>query len=656
MKISIVTISFNQKKYLKQCIDSVLEQTDCEVEYIIVDPGSTDGSRELIESYGDRIIKVFERDDGPADGLNKGFARATGQIYGFINSDDYLLPDALKHVRDFFAEHDENCFITGYGFTENEFGKRISVNPTRLTVKSMLHRSAVMFQQTTFFPAFLYKKIDGFNKHNETCWDYELFLNFLLRDAKHYVVERNLAVFRLYEDSISGSGRLEEKYFQELDQLFIKHFGRKRGLLDKLLTFYFRIKRDFSRKIFKKISNRGKLTKHKILANCSRLVNRFITLVVDKHWLIDYLPKSKTGRNELLLVRLDLIGDFIIWLDAAKEFKHLYPVKRIVLYANAVWAPLAEQLAYWEEVISVDVNRLRFDNIYRFKLLCEVHSRGFDIAIQPTYSREYVSDLIIRASNARQRIGHQGDTNNISPENKVITDTWYTDLAPQAIFPEVELNINAELIRFLGNKEYKSRTPQLDIQIELPSEFKIDSEYCVFVPGASWGPKMWPVINFAELASKISKSSDLKIILCGSQSERNICNQVADLSGVATINLSGQTTLVQMIEIIRRASLVVANDSASLHIAAATRTHSVCVLGGGHFGRFLPYQSEFKESDHFLPVVVFHPMDCYGCRWRCKYPLSPYEAVPCISSINVDRVMKVCDSIIKLNFASRVIN
>ena len=118
MKISIVTISYNQKQYLKACIDSILTQAECELEYIVVDAGSTDGSRELIESYGDQVIKVFERDDGPADGLNKGFACATGEVYGFINSDDYLLPGALKRVTEFFLAHPNNAFMTGEGFTE----------------------------------------------------------------------------------------------------------------------------------------------------------------------------------------------------------------------------------------------------------------------------------------------------------------------------------------------------------------------------------------------------------------------------------------------------------------------------------------------------------------------------------------------------------
>ena len=250
MKISIVTISFNQCNYLRACIDSILDQRDCDVEYIVVDPGSTDGSRELIESYGDRLIKVFDLDDGPADGLNKGFARATGEIYGFVNSDDYLLPGALKHVSDFFTTHDQNTFVTGNGYTEDESGKRTSVVPSKLTAQAMLHRSAVMFQQTTFFPAALFKEVGSFNNQNSTCWDYELFLNFLQLGADHYVIESNLAVFRLYQGSISGSGRLEERYFYELDQLFLKNVGRQRGIRDKLFTLYLRVKREISRHIF----------------------------------------------------------------------------------------------------------------------------------------------------------------------------------------------------------------------------------------------------------------------------------------------------------------------------------------------------------------------------------------------------------------------
>jgi glycosyltransferase involved in cell wall biosynthesis len=243
MKISIITISFNQKKYLQQCIESVLGQTGCDLEYIVVDPGSSDGSRELIESYGEKIIKVFEIDKGPADGLNRGFSRATGDVYGFVNSDDYLLPNALAHITNYFHMHGPQIFVTGQGSVEDAQGRQIRLKPQQLTVANMLHRSAVLFQQGTFFPAALYAEVGGFNVKNTTCWDYELFLKFLLRGVQHAVIDQDVAVFRLHDGSISGSGRLTQRYLKELDRIFIECCGRERGVWDKAYTFALRLKR-----------------------------------------------------------------------------------------------------------------------------------------------------------------------------------------------------------------------------------------------------------------------------------------------------------------------------------------------------------------------------------------------------------------------------
>jgi len=249
MKISIVTISFNQREFLRACIDSILSQEECDLEYIVVDPGSTDGSRALIESYGDRLVRVFEPDAGPADGLNRGFAHATGDIYGFINSDDYLLPGALAAVTAFFQEHPANVFVTGHGFSEVESGVRTRVCPNVLTKAVMLHRADILFQQSTFFPAALFRKAGGFNLGNGTCWDYELFLTFLLGGATHQVIEDDLAVFRLHQGSISGSGRLEDRYFRDLDTIFEATLGRKRGWSDRLKTFFLRAMREIPRRL-----------------------------------------------------------------------------------------------------------------------------------------------------------------------------------------------------------------------------------------------------------------------------------------------------------------------------------------------------------------------------------------------------------------------
>jgi glycosyltransferase involved in cell wall biosynthesis len=127
MKFSIVTISFNQARFLEQSIRSILDQDYPHVEYIVVDPGSTDGSRQIIERYRDRIAKIiFEPDNGPADGLNKGFAKATGDIYGFLNSDDYFLPGALTTVASVFTASPDIDVLSGHALVVDARGCEIN--------------------------------------------------------------------------------------------------------------------------------------------------------------------------------------------------------------------------------------------------------------------------------------------------------------------------------------------------------------------------------------------------------------------------------------------------------------------------------------------------------------------------------------------------
>src|SRR5690349_13082517 len=114
MKFTLVTISYNQAPFLERTIRSVIDQKYDDLEYIVVDPGSTDGSREIIEHFRPYITKtIFEKDRGAADGLNKGFSHATGELYGFLNSDDVLLPGALKEASKFFDTNPDIDVVSG---------------------------------------------------------------------------------------------------------------------------------------------------------------------------------------------------------------------------------------------------------------------------------------------------------------------------------------------------------------------------------------------------------------------------------------------------------------------------------------------------------------------------------------------------------------
>ncbi len=245
MKFSIVTISYNQAQFLEQAIRSVIEQDYPDVEYIVVDPGSTDGSREIIERYRDRIDRViFEPDKGPADGLNKGFAHATGEIYGYINSDDALLPGALAKIAKAAQQNPDAGVIAGHLYMvgkSNELIRRVRATP--IDPKAFVYGGAQVAQQSTFIRASAFQSIGGFNIHNICGWDGELMLDLAISGEKVIVLDDYLAIFRIYETSISGSGRLWEEHCENRRRYFFKAMGRFPTKSDNIWRAWYRVRK-----------------------------------------------------------------------------------------------------------------------------------------------------------------------------------------------------------------------------------------------------------------------------------------------------------------------------------------------------------------------------------------------------------------------------
>jgi glycosyltransferase involved in cell wall biosynthesis len=242
VKISIVTLSFNQRAYLKEAIDSVLSQGYPDLEYIVVDPGSTDGSRELLESYGSRIAHtIFEPDRGAADGLNKGFACATGQVFGFLNADDVLFPGSLEHVANFFKTHPDCDMAMGNGYKIDGRGQKTRHFVARdFSVRRFFYGGTQWLQQATFFRAGIFRRSPGFNLENRTCWDGELFVQIADLGAKIGYIQEDLGGFRIHEASISGSGRMNEQYQRDCRRIFRQLRGHEWKATDELLRFLYR--------------------------------------------------------------------------------------------------------------------------------------------------------------------------------------------------------------------------------------------------------------------------------------------------------------------------------------------------------------------------------------------------------------------------------
>lgn len=213
MRISIVTPSFNQARYIKRTIDSVLDQQgDFELDYRVLDGGSTDGTIEILQSYGDRLTWVSESDRGQVDAINKGLRSATGDVVAWLNSDDLLLPGALARVAAAFADHPDAEWVHGQCTIIDEHDRIVRrwvsaykhFRSRHHSFENLLTENYVS-QMTAFWRRSAHDVIGYLDPDVRLAFDYDFFLRLARRSAPVFIDEP-IACFRWYAESKSGAG------------------------------------------------------------------------------------------------------------------------------------------------------------------------------------------------------------------------------------------------------------------------------------------------------------------------------------------------------------------------------------------------------------------------------------------------------------------
>lgn len=199
---SIVTPSYNQAPYLEQTMRSVLDQSYPGLEYIVMDGGSTDGSVEIIKKFAPRLkYWVSEKDGGQADAVYRGFEKATGEICGYINSDDYYMPGAFLTAAACFAQHPEAQWLIGGCVTVDVNGKKITkFYGAEQSFESLLCCGPVFCQMGVFWRRSAFFDVGGFDRTLQFCFDYDLFTR-LARASKPAVSHNILAAYRSHNES-----------------------------------------------------------------------------------------------------------------------------------------------------------------------------------------------------------------------------------------------------------------------------------------------------------------------------------------------------------------------------------------------------------------------------------------------------------------------
>lgn len=223
-RVTIVTPSFNQASFLEQTILSVLAQDYPNIEYIVMDGGSTDGSVEIIRKHEDRLTYwLSERDNGQASAINRGFARAVGSICAWVNSDDLLSPSAVRIAVDYLSRHPRVGVVYGDRLHIDARGNVIGVNRMPGYYAAMLRRNITLPQETVFFRRDVFEKVGGLDESLQFALDFDLWVHMSRVTAIRHIP----AFLGCYREHATSKSVIAQKYLAEHRDVYRRHFNRE---------------------------------------------------------------------------------------------------------------------------------------------------------------------------------------------------------------------------------------------------------------------------------------------------------------------------------------------------------------------------------------------------------------------------------------------
>ncbi len=367
----------------------------------------------------------------------------------------------------------------------------------------------------------------------------------------------------------------------------------------------------------------------------NRNLYRLTRLVIFKfRLLLKFLALFRKPGKKVLVIKTDAIGDYVLFRNYIEVVKNAECFKgyQIDLLGNEVWKEIA--LKYDAQFIA-DFSFCKPIELYEaplkiLKLGWQLFRKNYAVVLQPTYTRNLIVDGLAGFTSAKKVIGFESDTVVLQQKFKRRTDKFYTRRLslPASVYFEFE-RTRYFFEEVLG-QPVELKGPSLDVN-------RNERNGVIIFPGAGVSKRGWEPSNFAALIRLIMQNSTQPVFVTGGPAEKAIGDYLTEnLPPGSFTNLIGKTSLPELIELTGSAALIISNESSAIHIAAATGTPSICILGGGHYGRFAPYPDHMA----FKPVCVYEKMPCYFCDWFCKFKTEENEPFPCLGNIPLSEVWR----------------
>lgn len=379
------------------------------------------------------------------------------------------------------------------------------------------------------------------------------------------------------------------------------------------------------------------------------LLKRFLLRAIHltrllRFYFIDFfisIKKNQITPNTLLIIRLEGIGDYILFRNFLESLKShpQYSNYSFTLCGNESFKNIAELFDFSaiDEFIWIQPKKFQSRLFYRWQIMLEIRERGFERVIYPTFSRDsLLGDSIIRCSGAKEKIGCFGDDVHSRNWERSVFNKCYTKLIniPDSIHFEFLRNKN--IFEQLINNSIAVNKPFLKMQ---SGAFNSENPFAVICPDALLAKKRWHLKYFLEVSNYLYNKYNLTSIFVGGTKVLSN-NQMKILERASYIvNKIGKTTLQETSELINQSSLVISNDTAVSHIGVALDKPVVVISNGEHYGRFTYPPQVYNKIYYAFPPA----MNCSTIPYEELVKRYKYGSFLNINTISVDEVIRLAE-------------
>ncbi|MBT3658207.1 MAG: glycosyltransferase family 9 protein [Rhodospirillaceae bacterium] len=356
-------------------------------------------------------------------------------------------------------------------------------------------------------------------------------------------------------------------------------------------------------------------------------------------WIARHWPTG--NRGGLLVIRMDGIGDMVLFRNSLDHYAAAFGVAKsdITVLGCESWGPVADQVFAGYRVVTINEHKYARRAFYRFGVNLRIRRMAPAVTVSDAYFRRaLMADSLAWVAAAPRTVVSVPYIN----ERTRAEYTWYLSQVEEIIdtgaYPIHETERHAAFLKAVTGRDHRVETPRL-IWAGSPPPAHIQAPYVVLNPGSNEFGRRWPLAQFQELARWLA-SLGYTVVFVGKTDEKAAPIKAGALSeNDRVIDMTGRTKLAELLDLIQRATLLVSNDTGPAHVGIGLSAKTVVIVGGGHFGCFVPYP-EGVRPDHAR--FVHRPMDCYHCFWRCHKREGPMQSFPCVAAVTMAEVQSAC--------------